>query len=65
MYLHIPPYLQSNQYWKKRADLKHKNGQNSGPRAPPRSEFNTKVPTISPEALVHSMGPNFNFIDQF
>ena len=43
-----------------RADMKNKNGHNSAPEHPQGSEFDTRVPTMSPEALAHPTGQNFN-----
>ena len=40
-----------------KADIKHKNCHISGPRASPGSEFDTKLHTMSPEALAHPKDP--------
>ena len=59
-YLYIPLYnriyLKISNIRKMRANIRHTNGNNSGPRAFPESEFDTRLPTMSP--LCHTQrGP--------
>ena len=61
-YLYIPSYIpmhfKISNIRNMRANIKHKNYHISDPERPQGSESDTKVPTMSPEALVHPAGTN-------
>ena len=74
IYLHIPPnifeylykplktpmYFKISNIRKIKADIRHTQmAITQSPEHPQRSEFDSKVPTMSPEALAHPTRPNF------